>query len=154
VKTELEEVVSKVVRGMSLDLVELRIGGGRRRPVIDVRAERLDGEGITVDDCARLSRVIEKEIDAALPDLGDYVLEVSSPGLERPLKRVSDWRRFAGRTVSVVAEQLGGRRELELAGVEGEEGAETAVLRDKRGAEVRVPLAGVKEARLVFHWKR
>jgi ribosome maturation factor RimP len=154
VKTELEEVVSKAVAALSLDLVELRVGGSRRRPVIDVRAERLDGNRITVDDCARLSRVIEKEIDAGVPGLGDYVLEVSSPGLERPLRGVADWRRFAGRTVSVSSEQLGGRRELELAGVEGEEGAEEAVLRDNRGAEIRLPLAAVKEARLVFHWKR
>jgi ribosome maturation factor RimP len=76
--------------------------------------------------------------------------------LERRLTRVADWKRFVGRTVSVLSRAVGGRRELELAGVEGTEGGgqEVVLLRGPRGEELRVPLSEIKEARLVFHWKR
>jgi ribosome maturation factor RimP len=156
VKTELEVLVNTTLSELGLDLVELRLGGSRRRPVIDVRMEKLDGEKVSVDDCARVSRLLQQRLDEGFAALGDYVLEVSSAGLERPLKRPSDWRRFTGRTVSVLSATLGGRRELELVAVEMAEngGAEVAVLRDKTGADIRVPLAEVKEARLVFNWKR
>jgi ribosome maturation factor RimP len=118
--------------------------------------EKLDGEKVSVDDCAHVSRLLQQRLDEAFAALGDYVLEVSSAGLERPLRRPSDWRRFTGHTVSVLSATLGGRRELELVAVEMVEngGAEVAVLRDKTGSDIRVPLAEVKEARLVFNWKR
>jgi ribosome maturation factor RimP len=116
--------------------------------------DRRDGEKVTVDDCARVSRALEARLDAGGVVPEHYVLEVSSPGVERPLKRPADWRRFAGRRASVLAPALGGRVEVEIAGVEGEEGREVAVVRTPRGEEQRVPLAEVKEARLVFTWNR
>jgi ribosome maturation factor RimP len=157
VKTELEDVVNKVLSDLGLDLVEFRTVGSRRRPVFDIRIEKIDGEKVTVDDCANVSRILKQYLDSEEAALDDYVLEVSSPGLERPLKRTADWRRFVGRTVSVSSPELGGRRELDLVGVEpsAEEGeAEVAVFKDKKGADVRLPLAVIREARLVFNWKR
>ena len=156
-KTELEDVVNKVLSDLGLDLVEFRTVGSRRRPVFDIRIEKIDGEKVTVDDCANVSRILKQYLDSEEAALDDYVLEVSSPGLERPLKRPADWRRFVGRTVSVSSPELGGRRELDLVGVEpsAEEGeAEVAVFKDNKGADVRLPLAVIREARLVFHWKR
>lgn len=137
---------------LQLDLVEFRRGGSRSRPVLDVRIDRRDGAAVTVDDCARASRAIEAQLDAG-DVLGErYVLEVSSPGVERPLRTPADWRRFVGRSAVVLAPALGGRVEVEILAVDGEPGAEVAVLRDGRGAEHRVPLLDVKEARLAFHW--
>jgi ribosome maturation factor RimP len=155
VKTELEVIVKAVLSSLGNDLVELRIAGSKRRPVVDVRMEKAGGDAVSVDDCARVSRALSSQIDEALPALGDYVLEVSSAGLERPLTRLSDWNRFVGSTVSVLSPALGGRREMQIVGVEGEpvEGYQV-VLKDKRGTDTRVPLAEVKEARLVFNWKR
>jgi ribosome maturation factor RimP len=83
-----------------------------------------------------------------------YVLEVSSPGVERPLRHAADWRRFTGRRASVSSAVVGGRIEGEIVGLEGGEGAEVALLRDGRGMEHRVPLTDVKEARLVFVWNK
>jgi ribosome maturation factor RimP len=80
------------------------------------------------------------------------VLEVSSPGVERPLRTARDWRRFAGRRAKVLSEELGGREEVEILEILGEPGAEEIVVRTPRGDEKRIPLAGVKEARLAFHW--
>jgi ribosome maturation factor RimP len=107
---------------------------------------------VTVDDCAAASRAIEARLDAE-GSLGErYVLEVSSPGVERPLRRAADWKRFVGRQASVLSPALHGREEVEILGVEGDAGREVLVLRDGRGAEQRIALADVKDARLAFHW--
>jgi ribosome maturation factor RimP len=84
-----------------------------------------------------------------------YVLEVSSPGADRPLRSAADWRRFVGRRATVTTAALaGGKQEVEILALDGEEGGEVAVLRDPKGREVRVPLAEISAARLAFHWKR
>jgi ribosome maturation factor RimP len=154
VKTELEVKVSEALTALGFELVELSVKGSKRRPVLDIRMDRIDGEKVTVNDCATVSRALEDRLVPLEPELGDYVLEVSSPGVERPLRRPEDWKRFTGRTVSVLSHLLNGRHELDLLGVEGERGSEVALFRDKRGSDIRVPLADIKEARLVFHWKR
>ncbi|MDQ3674181.1 MAG: ribosome maturation factor RimP [Gemmatimonadota bacterium] len=135
------------------------MGGSKGRPVIDVRVDRKDGQQVTVEDCAAASRAIEAKLDAL--DFGGkrYVLEVSSPGLERPLRNVSDWRKFVGRSAVVTSNAPGdpaGRRtdEIEIAGVEGESGHEVLVVRNERGVERRFPLSAVEKARLAFHWNR
>jgi ribosome maturation factor RimP len=152
VNDDLEKLVEQVVAAVGYDVVEVRRGGTRTRPTVDVRIDRRDGESITVDDCARVSRALEQVLDGSPLVSERYVLEVSSPGVERPLKRPSDWRRFVGRKAKVLSPRLGGRVEIEIVGLEGEPGEETAVVRDARGAEHQLPLADIKEARLAFHW--
>ncbi len=93
-----------------------------------------------------------------MPDAiaGRYVLEVSSPGMERPLKTISDWRRFAGRNVNVKSARfaaVGGYAELEIVAVQGEQGHEQYLVRDLKGNEITLAPADVLEARLAFHWK-
>jgi ribosome maturation factor RimP len=152
VNDAIQQLVATALDEMQLDLVEVRRGGSRSRPTIDVRVERRDGVPVTVDDCARASRAIEARLDAD-GTLGErYVLEVSSPGVERPLLKPADWRRFAGKKAKVLSDALGGRQEVEILALEGDSGAEVVVVRDERGAERRVPLAQVREARLAFHW--
>jgi ribosome maturation factor RimP len=159
VNEALERLISSVLDTAGFDLVELRIGGSRARPTVQVRIDRRDGEAVTVDDCATASRAIEARLDAG-SELGErYVLEVSSPGVERPLKTVADWRRFVGARANVLSPALHGREEVEIlgvdagdgAGAEGE-GAAAVIVRDARGQEQRIALSDVKEARLAFHW--
>lgn len=150
---ELEALVTGELESLGYDLVELQARGTRSRPIVDVRIERRDGEKVAVEDCARASRAIEARLDASELIGSRYVLEVSSPGVERPLRKVAEWRRFVGSRASVNSPALGGRFEVEIVGVEGDEGAEEVVVRDKRG-EHRVPLAEVTDARLVFSWPR
>jgi ribosome maturation factor RimP len=150
----LEDLVVHELDRLDFDLVELRRGGTQSRPVLDVRIDRRDGQKVTIEDCARVSRALEARLDAGDVVASRYVLEVSSPGVERPLRKADDWRRFVGRRASVNSEALGGRHEVDLVGVEGESGAEVVVVRDARGEERRVPLAGVKDARLVFQWNK
>jgi len=155
----LESLVASEIKPLGLELFEFKIGGSKGRPVLDVRVEREDGEKVTVDDCAAASRVIEMRLDAE--DFGGkrYVLEVSSPGIERPLRNAKDWKRFVGANAVVTTNVVGdpaGRRtdEVEIAGVEGDAGREVVIVHDERGDERRFPLAAVEKARLAFHWKR
>lgn len=138
---------------LEFDLVELRRGGTKSRPVFDVRIDRRDGAKVTVDDCARASRAIEARLDADETIAERYVLEVSSPGAERPLRTARDWQRFVGRRANVTSTALGGRQEVEIVAVETAPGGDVALLRDAKGNEHRVPLTAVTEARLAFHWK-
>ena len=156
-KHALEPIVIAELDTLALDLVEIRVGGSRNRPVLDIRIDRRDMEKVQVGDCERASRAIEARLDAA-PNLIDsrYVLEVSSPGMERPLRSVADWRRFVGRRATVTSGKLahvGGRAEVEIVAVEGEGGHERIVVRDEKGTEQHLAMADVSEARLAFHWK-
>ena len=148
---ELERVVAKELDDISFDLVELRQGGTRSRPVLEVRIDRRDGQKVTVDDCARASRAIEARLDGGRLVSERYVLQVSSPG-ERPLRTPAEWRRFVGRWASVLAPEFGGRLEGEILAVLGEDGQAAVTLRPERGEEKIIPLAAVKEARLAFRF--
>ncbi len=142
---------------LGMDLVEFRVGGSRSRPVLDIRIDRRDLEKVQVGDCERASRAIEAKLDAS-PGLVDsrYVLEVSSPGMERPVRNIAEWRRFVGRRASVKSPRfasVGGRVEVDIVAVTGTDGHEQIVVRDLKGNEHQLALADVQEARLVFHWK-
>ena len=145
----LEDIVTSEIKPLGLELFELKLGGSKGRPVVDVRIEREDGEKVTVEDCADASRAIETRLDEQ--DFGgrQYVLEVSSPGVERPLRWPEHWRRFVGRRARVRAEPLGGRRDVEIVGVPDDE---HVILRGEDGTEVTVTLAQVREATLVVDW--
>jgi ribosome maturation factor RimP len=148
VSQTLEAVVAAELDGAGFDLVELRRGGTKNRPLVEVRIDRRDGGNVGVDDCARVSRLLEARLDESGLVPEQYVLQVSSPG-DRPLRDAAEWRRFVGRWVSVLAPEHGGRFEAKLVDVSGEGGAESATL-DIDGRERRVPLSAVKEARLAF----
>ena len=156
-KQALEPIVVAELDSLGFDLVELKVGGSKGRPVLDVRIDRRDLEKVTVGDCEKASRAIEARLDA-MPDAiaGRYVLEVSSPGMERPVKTVADWRRFTGRHVNVKSSRfaaIGGYAEVEIVSVQGEEGHEQYLVRDLKGHEHTLAPAEIQEARLAFHWK-
>ena len=153
----LQHIVIAELEQLGLELFELRSGGSKNRPVLDVRIERADGQPVTVADCARASRAIEAKLDEGNAVGTRYVLEVSSPGIERPLRHAADWRRFVGHDAVVTAESEGSSlssREIRISAVEGDTGNEIVVVEDAKGDTYRVPLAAVKKARLAFNWKR
>ena len=156
----LEQALEERVEGLGFELVELERTGSRNRPVLRVRVDRPDsepGQGVGLDDCARISRALEEYLDALETLPGHYVLEVSSPGVERPLVRRRDFERFEGREVALrgygpLVE--GSRRvEGELLGVtDGPEG-EVIRLRIEDGEEIEVQGDKIARAHLVFRWK-
>lgn len=150
----IEALVIAELAPLGYELVELRQGGSKGRPVLDVRIDRVDREKVQVGDCEKASRAIEARLDAE-PTLitSRYVLEVSSPGMDRPLRSVADFARFVGRRASVNALALHGRQEVEIVAVEGDVGHERLRLRDQKGTEHVIAHADVTDARLAFHWK-
>jgi ribosome maturation factor RimP len=150
VKDALEDVVIAELDAIGFDLVELRRAGTKGRPLIEVRIDRRDGSPVSIDDCARASRSIEGRLDGSGLVAPEYVLQVSSPG-ERPLRTAMEWRRFVGQWANVLSPAHGGRFEGKILAIEGDPGAEVAVIDIRAEAPRRVPLADVKEARLAFH---
>ena len=121
--------------------------------MLDLRVERADGARVSVDDCARVSRAVEARLEEVGLVGERYVLEVSSPGIARPHRQARAWQRAAGQPAVVTAQSLpGGKAEVTVVGLEGDPGAEVAVVRDAKGVEHRLPLESVTQARLAFHW--
>ena len=148
VSLTLEAVVQAELDAAGFDMVELRQGGTKSRPLIEIRIDRRDGTSVSVDDCARVSRALEARLDEGGLVPERYVLQVSSPG-DRPLRNSAEWRRFVGRWVSVLAPEQGGRFEGRILEIEGDGAAEQATL-EVDGKRKQLPLAAVKEARLAF----
>ncbi len=159
-KNDLENELGARIEELGYEFVELERTGTRTRPILRVRIDRPDsepGQGVTLEDCARVTRELEPMLDAR-PDLGGrYVLEVSSPGVERPLVRARDYERFAGREVVLkghgVLADRSKRLQGELLGLTGEDGEERIRLRLEDGEEVEVPRKDVARAHLVFRWE-
>jgi ribosome maturation factor RimP len=140
------------VAGLGFELVDLRRTGTLQRPILQVRVDRPDsrpGQGVTAEDCAGISRSLERFLESRAMVGPRYVLEVSSPGLERPLRWPEHWRRFVGQRVRVRAPALGGRRVVEILAVPDDA---HVVVRVDNGSETTLVLDEVAEANLVVDW--
>jgi ribosome maturation factor RimP len=152
-KIVLEQQLSARVAGLGFELVELRAGGTARRPHLSVRIDWAADAGrtVSVDDCALVSRALEAWLDEAGVGGGKYILEVSSPGMDRPLRTAPQWRRFMGKPVDVLVPQLGGR--FRVTATDVVEWPEPAVeLQFPKGERKTLKLTEIKEARLAVTW--
>ncbi len=118
----LAEIAQPVIEGMGFELVRVRLLTGKQ-DILQVMAEKPDG-GIEVDDLGNISTALSAVMDVEDPISGEYNLEVSSPGIDRPLTRLKDFDMWQGYEAKIETEQLiDGRRRFkgELAGTEGDE---------------------------------
>ncbi len=146
VDQRLARIVEPTVEGMGFRLVRLRLMGGKRL-TLQVMAERPDGS-MEIEDCAELSRTLSAVLDVADPVEREYTLEVSSPGIDRPLTRLDDFARWAGHVARLEADELiDGRRRFKgtLGGVEAGE-----VLIETDQGPARVPFDRLSDAKLVL----
>ena len=137
---------------LGFELVDLRRTGTIQRPILQLRVDRPDsrpGQGVTADDCAGISRSLERFLESRALVGPRYVLEVSSPGLERPLRWPEHWRRFVGHRARVRSPVLGGRRVVEIVAVPDDE---HVTLRLEQGGETTLPLDEISEATLLVDW--
>ena len=142
-----EELIAPTVEAMGFSIVRVQISGSQR-PKMQVMAERLDGTTITVDDCANISRAVSAVLDVEDPMPGAFTLEVSSPGIDRPLVRRRDFERFAGFEARLeTGRPIAGRRRFHgrLLGVEGE-----VVRLQADGGPIDLPFADIRRAKLVL----
>ncbi|MCI5109653.1 MAG: ribosome maturation factor RimP [Marivita sp.] len=118
----LAEIVAPVIEDMGFELVRIRLMSGKS-PTLQIMAERPEG-GIEVDDCAAISTAVSATLDVEDPILDAYTLEVSSPGIDRPLTRLKDFETFEGYEAKIeTSEMIDGRKRFKgvLAGVEDDE---------------------------------
>ncbi|MGE0424320.1 MAG: ribosome maturation factor RimP [Reyranellaceae bacterium] len=140
--------VTPTIEGLGYELVRVLMAGGRDGR-LQIMAERLDGAAMSVEDCATISRSVSAVLDVEDPIPHAYELEVSSPGIDRPLTRLKDWTRWAGHVARVeLAEPVDGRRRVKGVIL----GLETDVVRLKmdEGGEIAIPLSAVHRAKLVL----
>ena len=119
---KLAEIITPVIEDMGFELVRLRLQGGNTH-TLQIMAERPEG-GIEVDECAEISNAVSAVLDVEDPLSDSYVLEVGSPGIDRPLTRLKDFEAYEGYDAKIeTAELIDGRKRFRgvLAGVEGEE---------------------------------
>lgn len=144
--SQLEPIIAPVVEAAGYRLVRLRLMGGKRK-TLQVMAEREDGS-MKVDDCIALSHALSEFLEREDPLEGDYELEVSSPGIDRPLTRLTDFARWSGHEakIELVAPQDGRKRlRAVLLGLDGND-----VVMDAAGQRLKFPFRAIAEAKLVL----
>lgn len=147
-RSKIEELITPTLNDMGYDVVRVQIQGQQRK-TLQIMAERRDRETMTVEDCSRISRSLSALLDVEDPIPGAYTLEVSSPGLDRPLVRSADFDRFAGYEARVETTlPIEGRKRFRgrLLGVSPS--GDVRIVMD--GAEIAVPFSDVAKARLVL----
>jgi ribosome maturation factor RimP len=144
----IETLIGPSLEAMGYRLVRVAVTGGRRTQVLQVMAERMDERPMGVDDCTEVTHTVSALLDVADPIEQAYLLEVSSPGIDRPLVRREDYERFRGHEAKLeLAAPIEGRRRFRgrLLGVEADR------VRLNLGAEVvELPLARIQRAKLVL----
>lgn len=144
------ELIDPVAESLGLAVVRVRLMGGTVRRRLQIMAERVEDHDISVEECARLSRAVSEVFDAADPIAGEYLLEVSSPGIDRPLTRLIDFGLFEGYEARLETDRMvEGRKRFRgvLAGVEGED---VAIDLDGEADTALIPFAWLADAKLVL----
>jgi ribosome maturation factor RimP len=145
----LTALIEPEAEALGLKVVRVGMFGGTSDPTLQVMAERPETRQLTLDDCAALSRRLSEIFDELDPIEEAYRLEVSSPGIDRPLTRLADYDDWAGHEARLkLVDPVEGRKMFD-ARLEGVEGDDTVVVIAKHGA-MRIPFEGIASAKLVL----
>lgn len=145
----LVELLDPVAEAAGYEIVRLRLMGAESARRLQIMAETPDGE-MVVEDCARLSRAISEVMDAADPIKGEYTLEVSSPGVDRPLTRLKDFGTYEGHEARIELDRVAeGRKRFRgvLAGIDGDN---IGIDLEGEEATAMVPFSWIVDAKLIL----
>ena len=147
---QLLELIDPIAESLGLEVVRVRLMSGSKRQRLQIMAERPSDHDISVEQCAKLSRAVSEVFDAADPVAGEYLLEVSSPGIDRPLTRLKDFANYEGHEARVELDRVAeGRKRFRgvLAGVEDD-----AIGIDLEGEDstAMVPFSWIVDAKLIL----
>lgn len=145
---KIENIISPVLETMGYETVRVRFITAPGNPTLQIMAERASDGHLDIEDCEKISRALSPVLDAEDPIKGSYALEVSSPGIDRPLTRLKDYGRFAGYDVRIELEApLGGQKRFKgkITGVE----SETIKLETDAGVKT-LPFSAIENAKLVL----
>ena len=141
------KLIAPTIEALGYELVRVQLSGSQR-PTLQIMAEPASGRAMSVDDCAEISRAISALLDVEDPIAGTYSLEVSSPGIDRPLTKAKDYERFVGHEAKVeTSAPIDGRKRFKgaIKAVDSK-----AVELSVEGADVRIPFADIHKAKLVL----
>jgi ribosome maturation factor RimP len=155
-ETKIEELIADTLSAMGYDLVRVKLMSGGSFITLQLMAERADGKPMTVQDCVHISHAVSPKLDADETMADRYTLEVSSPGIDRPLVRLKDFERFAGHVARIDLETPldgpQGSRQRRFQGniirVSGREPNAEIELRTENG-DVHLPVSNIARANLV-----
>jgi ribosome maturation factor RimP len=148
-QTHLWELFEPVVQGMGFDLIEIEHFPNPKHGVLRLYIDTVEGsdKGVVIEDCSAVSRQISALIDVEDPINGQFNLEVSSPGLDRPLRRLQDFQRFIGALVKLkTAMPMDGQRNFKGRMLEV---SEDAVIIETDDEEISIPMPAIEKARIV-----
>jgi ribosome maturation factor RimP len=145
----IERLIGPEVKALGYELVRVAMIGGTSDPTLQVMAERPDTRQLDLGDCERISRKLSELLDLADPIDGAYRLEVSSPGIDRPLTRLKDFKDWTGYEARLtLAEPHGGRKQFagELRGLEGD----LVLIRTRNDESHALPFSDIASAKLLL----
>jgi ribosome maturation factor RimP len=147
-EARIADAIAPTLEHMGYELVRVQVSG-KEQPTVQVMADRADDTPFTVEDCETISHAIGAVLDVEDPIKGEWNLEVSSAGIDRPLTRAKDWNRYAGHVASVelLVPQEGRKR---FKGIALGADAETARLKLEDGTEQVFPRGNIRRAKLVL----
>lgn len=143
------ELLDPVAGAAGFEIVRLRLMGGERARRLQIMGEREDGTMI-VEDCAVLARAVSEVLDAADPISGEYTLEVSSPGVDRPLTRLRDFETYAGYEARIELDRLAENRKRFKGVLAGAQDGQVAIDLEGEEETALIPFAWISEAKLVI----
>ena len=141
------ETIEPALTDMGYELVRVTVQG-KELQTLQIMAERTDRKEMGLEDCTKISRTASALLDVADPFPGKWVLEVSSPGIDRPLVKLSDYDRFQGEHAKIELDtELNGRRRFKgiLRGLKGQN-----ILLDFEGIELELPFSQIQHAKLTL----
>lgn len=141
--------VGPSIEAMGYELVRVMLTGGNR-PTLQIMAERGDRGPMTVEDCAEVSRTVSALLDVEDPISGEYTLEVSSPGIDRPLTRLEDYRRFAGFDARIDVDPAIEERKRFSGRLAGVDNADRVLVEVEPGMTAVLPFDAIVRAKLVL----
>ena len=147
-KHPLQDLLEPVITGLGYEVVRI-LTIGQKNPTLQIMIDRLDGKDITVEDCATVSRTVSTVLDEKDPIKDQYSLEVSSPGLDRPLTKIEHFKRFSGYEARIeTAVEVEKRKRFK--GVLGNVDEQNRVHIDVDGTDYTIAFDDISKAKLIL----
>lgn len=147
IKHPLTDMLEPIIEKLGYEVVRI-MTIGQANPTLQIMIDKMDGTEITVEDCAKVSRALSETLDEKDPISGRYNLEVSSPGLDRPLTKPEHFARFAGNVVKIETDELVENRKRFKGVLNGMENS--TVLLTMEGTDYRLPFNAISKAKVVL----